>query len=128
MPHRDRHPPLSSHLRPQGSDDRRHYHRFPQHGMMVRVGERLLHVHDLSIGGIRVERFDVAPGTALSLQLMPRNGRQLELARAHPVEGVVLAHAGEWTRIRFNRLSYTLAKLIIDQLARSAGVEPYIFR
>lgn len=108
--------------------DRRQYHRFEEHGLMVRIGDKLLDVHDVSVGGIRVERMDVAVGAELGLTLFPREGRQLELARAMAVRAEVVGHAGQWTRLRFASMSFTLAKFLIQHLARRQGVEPYIFK
>ena len=44
------------------------------------------------------------------------------------VRGEVVGHVGEWTRIRFAAMSYSLAKFLIQHLAQRHGVEPYIFK
>lgn len=115
-------------MRTQEAEDRRHYQRFEQHGLMVRVGDKLLEVHDVSVGGIRVSRLDLPQGSEAAMTLFPRDGRQLELGRAMAVRGEVVGHVGQWTRLRFVSLSYTLAKFLIQHLAQRQGVEPYIFK
>ena len=115
-------------MRAQQAEDRRHYQRFEQHGLMVRVGDKLLEVHDISVGGIRVSRLDLPLEAEAAMTLFPRDGRQLELSRAMAVRGKVVGHVGQWTRLRFVSLSYTLAKFLIQHLAQRQGVEPYIFK
>lgn len=115
-------------LRAHEGADRRQYHRFEDHGIMARIGDKLLEVHDVSVGGMRVGRIDAVIGAELSLTLFPREGRQLELSRAMTVRGEVVGHTGQWTRLRFVTVSYTLAKFLIQHLARRQGVEPYIFK
>jgi hypothetical protein len=119
---------LSLRLRAQDADDRRHYQRFEQHGLMARVQDKLLEIHDVSIGGIRVQRVDMAVGAPLSLSLFPRDGRRLDLAQSMTIRGEVVGHTGEWTRIRFHAMTFTLAKFLIQHLARRSGIEPFIFR
>ncbi|HLO78090.1 MAG TPA: hypothetical protein VK196_16670 [Magnetospirillum sp.] len=123
--HRSR---LANLMRPHDVDDRRHYQRFEQHGLMVRIGDKLHDVHDVSVGGIRVATLDAAIGTVLSMTLFPRDGRQLGLSQSMAVRGEVVGHVGAWTRIRFASMSYTLAKFLIQHLARRNGVQPYIFK
>ena len=64
-------------MRAQEEGDRRNYQRFDQHGLTARVGDKLLEVHDVSVGGIRLARLDLAVGDAVALTLFPRDGRQL---------------------------------------------------
>lgn len=118
----------AAYLRPHEADDRRQYHRFDDHGLIARIGDKLVEVHDISVGGIRVARFDAAEGSAVTLTLLPRVGRRVDLGQSHRAEGEVVGHVGGWTRIRFPRLSYSLAKFIIHHLGRRNGVQPYIFR
>lgn len=115
-------------MRSRETDDRRHYHRFEQHGLMARIGTVLHEVHDVSVGGIRVDALNLSVGTELSITLFPRDGRQLEVAQSMTVRGLVVGHVKGATRIRFPAMSYTLAKFLIQHLARCQGVEPYIFK
>lgn len=115
-------------MRARETDDRRHYQRFEQHGLMARVGDKLLEVHDVSVGGIRLARLDLPVDADVAMTLFPRDGRQLELSRATMARGEVVGHVGQWTRIRFAAMSYSLAKFLIQHLAQRQGVEPYIFK
>lgn len=115
-------------MRPHEADDRRHYHRFEQHGLMVRVASKLYEIHDVSVGGIRIDSLDAQVGAELALTLFPREGRQLNVGHSMSVRGQVVGHAGSSTRIRFASMSYTLAKFLIQHLARRNGVQPYIFK
>lgn len=115
-------------MRSRQADDRRHYHRFDKHGLMARIGTVLYEVHDVSVGGLRVDALTLPVGTELSITLFPRDGRHLELAQTISARGVVAGHVKGATRIRFPTMSYTLAKFLIQHLARSQGVEPYIFK
>lgn len=115
-------------MRAQQAADRRHYHRFDEHGLMARIGDKLHEVHDISVGGVRVARLDAAVGAEIALTLFPREGRQLELSRSMAVRCQIAGHTGEWTRLRFASVSYSLAKFLIHHLARCHGVEPYIFK
>lgn len=115
-------------MRSHEAADRRNYHRFDDHGLMARIGDKLLEVHDVSVGGIRVERLEAATGQQVGLTLFPRDGRQLELSNAMAVRAEVVGHVGQWTRLRFATMSFTLAKFLVQHLARRNGVQPYIFK
>lgn len=115
-------------LRSRQADDRRHYHRFEQHGLMARIGSVLHEVRDVSVGGIRVDALDAPVGAELAIVLFPRDGRQLGLAQSMTVRGEIVGHLRGATRIRFLSMSYALAKFLIQHLARRNGVEPYIFK
>jgi hypothetical protein len=119
---------LAIRLRAQSVDDRRHYHRFEQHGLMARVRDKLLEIHDVSLGGIRVERIEAAVGSDLPLVLFPRDGRRLDLGQSMTIRGEIVGHTGEWTRIRFHAMTYSLAKFLVQHLARRSGIEPFIFK
>lgn len=128
MTHHPHRASVSRLMRSHQADDRRHYHRFEHHGLMARVGNQLHEVHDVSLGGMRLNAVDVAVGSELTLTLFPREGRQLGLSESLTVRGQVVGHVKDGTRIRFPTMSYTLAKFLIQHLARRHGVEPYIFR
>lgn len=115
-------------VRSQEPGDRRLYTRFPESGMVVRVGAQLLDVHDLSIGGLRMPRCDVAPHSRIKLQLIPRDGRKLLMQQTFTVDGEVISVCDSWTRIRFIGMNYSLAKFLIQYMARRHGVQPYIFK
>lgn len=128
MTYHQRRAKITAPLRPHEADDRRHYQRFQQHGLMVRIGDKLHEIHDVSVGGICIGAVDAAEGSALAMTLFPRDGRQLELARSIMAQGQVVGHTGPWTRIRFTRMSFTLAKFLIQHLALRNGVQPFIFK
>lgn len=115
-------------VRSQEPGDRRLYTRFPESGMVVRVGQQLLDVHDLSIGGLRMPRCDVSPQGRIKLQLIPREGRKLLMQQTFAVEGEVVNECESWTRMRFVGMNYSLAKFLIQYMARRHGVQPYIFK
>lgn len=115
-------------MRARASGDRRQYHRFEQHGLMVRVGVNLHVVHDVSVGGLRIEGLTLPVGTEVTMALMPREGKKLGLAESMTVRGHVVGHVKNSARIRFDGMSYTLAKFLIQHLALRNGVEPYIFK
>lgn len=128
MTHLQRGNSTSKLMRSRQAEDRRHYHRFDRHGLIARIGTVLHEVHDVSVGGIRVDALDLPVGTELSITLFPRDGRQLEVAQSMTVHGQIVGQVKDATRIRFPTMSYTLAKFLIQHLARCQGVEPYIFR
>ncbi len=115
-------------MRAREAGDRRHYQRFERHGLMVRVADKLLEVHDISVGGICVARFDQAVGAEVAMTLFPRDGRQLELSKSMPARAEVVGHTGQWTRLRFSGMSYSLAKFLVQHLAQRHGVQPFIFK
>lgn len=115
-------------MRARTNDDRRQYHRFEQHGLVVRIGTTLHQVHDVSVGGIRVEALSLPAGTEVVMTLIPREGAELELAEAMTVRGHVVGHVKNSARICFDGISYNLAKVLIRHLARRHGVEPYILK
>lgn len=119
---------ISQLMRPHQPEDRRHYQRFEQHGLMVRVGQKLHEVHDVSVGGIRIDLVDAPVGADLVLTLFPRDGRQLDVSQSMAARGQVVGHTGTCTRIQFVTMSFTLAKFLIQHLARRNGVQPYIFK
>lgn len=115
-------------MRARASDDRRQYHRFEQHGLIVRVGTTLYEVRDVSVGGVRVEGLTLPVGTDVAMTLMPREGGTLAPADGMTARGRVVGLVKNSARIRFDGMSYTLAKFLIQHLARRFGVEPYIFK
>jgi hypothetical protein len=127
MTHQHRGRPFAF-LRTKNGEDRRRYTRFDQIGLMARIGNKLVKVHDLSVGGLQVEPIDVAAGSTIALTMLPSHGGRVDLNRSQPARGEVVGHGGGHTHIRFTHVSYTLAKFIVQHLARRTGVEPYIFR
>jgi hypothetical protein len=115
-------------MRSRQMDDRRQYHRFEQHGLMARVGNNLHEVRDVSVGGIRIDAVEAEIGAQLAITLFSRDGRQLDVDQSMTVRGEVAGHVRGTTRIRFLSMSYTLAKFLVQHLARRHGVEPYIFK
>lgn len=95
---------------------------------MVRLGPALVDVHDISVGGICLDGHHGEPGTMVDLQLMVREGRNLDVSQAVWVSGEILGHIPDGTRIRFPRITYALAKFIIGHLAQQNGLQPYIFK
>ena len=128
MTHHPHRAGISRLMRAHHTDDRRQYHRFDHHGLMARVGNQLHEVRDVSLGGLRLDLLDVPVGTELTITLFPREGRQLGLSDAMNVRGHVVGHVKNGTRIRFPSMTYTLAKFLIQHLARRNGLEPYIFK
>lgn len=115
-------------MRTHTAADRRSYHRFEEHGLMARIGDKLHEVHDIAVGGMRVMRLETPVGGEMGVTLYPREGRQLALSQGMAVRCEVVGHLEDWTRLRFVSVSYTLAKFLIHHLARCHGVEPYIFK
>lgn len=108
--------------------DRRRYQRFEQHGLMARIGDTLLEMRDISVGGMCVARLEQPVGAEIAMTLFPRDGQHLDLGRSLVVRGEVLGHVDHWTRLRFVGMTYSLAKFLVQHLARCHGVEPYIFK
>lgn len=115
-------------IRSHEPGDRRLYHRFAEFGIVVRLGTQLLDVHDLSIGGLRVPHCGLAPGTQVKLQLIPREGRKLLLPQTIAAKGEVISQCDSWTRMHFVGMTFTLAKFLIQYMARCHGVQPFIFK
>lgn len=128
MTHHYRRPRASAVIRSHEPGDRRLYNRFPESGMVVRIGSQLLDVHDLSIGGLRVPHCGAKPGSQINLQLIPRDGRKLLMQKTFNVQGEVIGQCDSWTRMRFIGMTYSLAKFLIQYMAQRHGVQPYIFK
>lgn len=97
-------------------------------GLMVRLGDTLHEVQELSVGGLWVDRVDAPLGAKVPMTLFPREGHHLELSQTMTTRGEVAGHDGDATCIRFVGLTFPLARFVIQQLARQSGVQPYIFR
>jgi hypothetical protein len=110
------------------ADDRRLFRRFTATGLMVRVGDQFVEIADISVGGMRVARQDLAKGAELRVQLLPRDGTKLALNHAIPADVVVVGSCADWTHFRFTTVTYSLAKLIVRHIAMTTGTEPYHFR
>lgn len=110
------------------AEDRRLYHRFSPHGLMVRLGRNLVDIHDLSIGGMSVARNGLAMGSAVSLQLIPRKGRSLLLPQAIVANGEVIGECASWTRLRFTSMNFNLAKFLVRHLALQNGLAPHMVK
>lgn len=119
---------ISRLARSNAADDRRMFRRFAASGLMVRVGAKLVEIADISIGGMRLPRQDLANGKALRLELIPRDGTKLALNDAIGADMMVVGSCADWTHFRFTLVTYSLAKLIIRHIARTTGTEPYHFR
>lgn len=115
-------------VRSQAADDRRAFRRFAGNGLMARIGDAIVEVTDISVGGLRVARQDLARGRRVHLQLIPREGTKLALNESIRAEAEVVGACDAWTHLRFTAVSYSLAKLIIRHIARTTGVQPYHFR
>lgn len=115
-------------VRSQEPGDRRLYNRFPESGMVVRVGQQLLDVHDLSIGGLCVPQCGSKPGSRIKLQLIPREGRKLLMQKVFAVEVEVVSECDSWTRLHFVGMTYSLAKFLIQYMAKRHNLQPYIFK
>lgn len=126
------HPPRSRHalrqLRASSPEDRRRFQRFGSAGLMVRLGDQFVEVEDISLGGLRVARQELAKDRVFNVQLMPREGSKLALNDAVMAEVVVVGSCDKWTRLGFTVVNYTLAKTIIRQIARLTGVQPFIVK
>ncbi|MBX9634713.1 MAG: PilZ domain-containing protein [Magnetospirillum sp.] len=128
MTHQFRKQRAAALIRSHEAGDRRLYHRFAESGMVVRLGTQLLDVHDLSIGGMRLSHGGVEPGTLVTVQLIPREGRKLMLPQTIEAKAKVIGQCNSWTRLRFEGMTFSLAKFLIQYMARRHGVEPYIFK
>lgn len=123
-----RRPRALSIARAQEPGDRRQYQRYVEYGMVVRIGAQLFDVHDLSIGGLRITRCEEEVGAAVSLQLIPREGRKLMLPETVNAEIIIVGQCEKWSRLKFSGLTFTLAKFLIKYMARRHGVEPFIVK
>lgn len=115
-------------MRARTGGDRRQYHRFEQHGLVVRIGATLHQVRDVSVGGIRVEGLILPVGTDVTMTLVLHEQGKLESTNGMTARGQVVGQIKNSARIRFDGMSYSLAKFLIQHLARRFGVEPYIFK
>lgn len=114
--------------RPEAESDRRRFQRFAGTGMMARIGQEMVEVGDMSLGGLRLPRRDLAAGAVVKVQLIPREGTKLHLNEALYAEARVVEHGPGWTGFAFVVVSYSLAKMIVRHMARLTGIEPYHFR
>lgn len=115
-------------IRSQEPGDRRLYNRFPECGMVMRLGKQLLDVHDVSIGGLRVPLCGEKPGTAVTVQLIPRDGRKLLMHQTFAAQVEIISQCESWSRLRFTGMTYSLAKFLIQYMGRRHGVQPFIFK
>ncbi|MBC7905266.1 MAG: hypothetical protein H7Y60_00775 [Rhodospirillaceae bacterium] len=115
-------------IRSQELGDRRLYNRFPECGIVVRLGQQLLDVYDLSIGGLRVPLCGQKPGTSVKLQLIPREGRKLSMHQTVSAQAEIISECESWSRLHFVGMTYSLAKFLIQYMARRHGVQPFIFK
>lgn len=127
----DRHIPHSAVFRrfhPQDDEEPHLYQRSAQHGLMVRLGQTLAEIDDISVEGVCLDGLHGEPGAAVELQLIPRDGKQLQILDALWAKGQIVDHVHGFTRIRFSRMTFGLAKFFIKRLARQNEVSPYIFK
>lgn len=115
-------------MRAHHADDRRRYHRFDRHGLVARIGSIIHEVEDVSVGGLRLKAADLPVGQHVAMTLIARDGTRLDISHSMPARGEVVSRNGAAAGIRFTAMTYTLAKFLIQHLARRHGVQPYIFR
>jgi len=113
---------------PEG--DRRRYARVNDCGLSANINGRLVEVLDISLSGVRVEAGFPDKGENVKFTLIPRTDRQLFVNQSMAVSGRIVRTitSPEAVAIRFDRVSYSLAKLIIGVVAARTGVEPFLFK
>ncbi|MBI5166055.1 MAG: PilZ domain-containing protein [Magnetospirillum sp.] len=111
------------------ASDRRTFQRYHGQGLVASVAKRLAEIDDISVGGVRFERHpDLALGETVAFQLIPRHGRNLLLNDALSVVGTVVGADDKWTRIQFQAVKYTLAKMIVRHIAHLSGTKPFLVK
>ncbi|CAA7620405.1 hypothetical protein [Magnetospirillum sp. UT-4] len=119
---------LTSRMANTQTDDRRRFQRYTGAGMTAILNGKVVDVDDVSLGGLRLPRMELARGTELTVQLMPRVGDRLLVNENIHVRTMVVRNCDAWTHLHFTAMTYTIAKAIIRHMGRVTGVKPFMVR
>jgi|GEM_PF-1926156 len=109
--------------------DRRRYVRSDGVDLLVNINGRLVEVLDISLSGLRISNGFPVKGDKVEFSLIPRDGNRLDVNNSVPVKGTLVRHIPEEhaVAIKFERVTYSLSKMIIAAISRKTGVKPYHF-
>jgi hypothetical protein len=100
-------------------DERRVFPRYPGESLAAEVDGVAMEVFDICFEGVRLVAGHFTPGQTVCLRLRPKDGGGVVV-----VDGEVVAVAESYTHIRFERVQYALARMIVAIAARALGVLP----
>jgi len=108
-------------------DDRRQFSRHAGKGLIARVGNQLVEVLDISMGGMKLEKtFDAAAGP-LGFVLIPRHENKLDLNKGVKASGTVVRVEDDGVAIQF-AATYALSKLVVWITSEKLGVAPHMVK
>lgn len=94
--------------------ERRRFARFAGEGLMARIGEHVVTVADVSLGGLRLApAASLQRGQMTDIELIPADEAALSSAHAVRVCARVLCVEASGARLAFQSVHYSLARLII---------------
>ncbi|HVI50268.1 MAG TPA: PilZ domain-containing protein [Candidatus Sulfotelmatobacter sp.] len=108
--------------------DRRHFTRASEVELVVNINGRLVEVLDISLSGIRIGNGFPLQGDKVGFTIIPRVGQRLDVNRSIRASGQVIRIDGDEhsVAIRFERVSYSLAKMIVAAVSQRLGVKPFL--
>lgn len=95
---------------------------------MAKIDGRLLAVEDISLGGLRLSGVLGDNTRPIPLVLYPRDGDTLLINEGVPASGKLVGRYGHSTGVKFVSTTLPLMKLVLRQVARALGVEPYLLK
>lgn len=109
-------------------DDRRSFGRFEGKGLVAIVNGAVVDVLDISLSGAKLAAGFAVGAREVSITLIARDDRALMLNESVPAAAVIVRTDDHAVSIRFTRLTYTLAKMIIRHTAALSGVTPHMVK
>ena len=121
---------FTSMARTASPQDRRTFQRYDGEGLVALVYGQQVEIDDFSLGGLRlhIDLVHLPQGAEIEFTLVPRMGAALQTERAVRVCAVIQGHADYGSRVAFRTVTFSLAKILIQQMARKNGLKPYIFK
>lgn len=96
---------------------------------MANVGGCLVDVVNVSLSGICLASRALGDeGVSVKFVLYPRHGRSLSLNEGVHITGSIMGVSSEGVRIKFDRVTYSLVKLIIKHAGSQLGVVPFLVK
>lgn len=108
--------------------DRRQHNRFIGHGLVANVAGRLAEILDVSLTGVRLAGELPHHGGPLPLTIIPRHHKALALNSSIQTFARVVRTVDGDTHLRFERVTYSLVKLIVQHTSERLGVAPYLVK
>jgi len=105
--------------------ERRRATRFDGRGLIANLAGTLVDLHDISVGGARMDRKSSPADDNVTLVLYRREGSRINVNGSVRVTATIVHQDEGAVRVRFDSASFALSKLIVEHAAKQLGATPF---